>query len=43
MKKTSSINCTLLSIISSFSLFATDLKVGDQAPNFNLQATTGDY
>jgi len=43
MKKTSSIICTLLSIIASFSLFATDLKVGDQAPNFNLQATTGDY
>jgi len=27
----------------AFSSFATDLKVGDEAPNFNLQATTGDY
>ena len=43
MKKTSTIICTLLSIFTSFSLFATDLKVGDQAPNFKLQATTGDY
>lgn len=25
------------------SAFATDLKVGDDAPDFNLQATTGDY
>jgi len=25
------------------SLSATDLKVGDMAPNFKLQATTGDY
>ena len=29
--------------MSSFNLFATDLKVGDLAPNFKLQATTGDY
>ncbi|NQZ20431.1 MAG: redoxin domain-containing protein [Colwellia sp.] len=43
MKNTSTIICTLLSIFTSFSLFATDLKVGDQAPNFKLQATTGDY
>lgn len=27
----------------AFSAFATDLKVGDIAPNFNLQATTGDF
>lgn len=27
----------------SFSATATDLKVGDKAPNFNLQATTGDF
>jgi len=26
-----------------FSANATDLKVGDKAPNFNLQATTGDF
>jgi peroxiredoxin Q/BCP len=43
MKKTSTILCTLLSLFTSFTLFATDLKVGDQAPNFKLQATTGDY
>jgi len=27
----------------TFTANATDLKVGDKAPNFNLQATTGDY
>jgi peroxiredoxin Q/BCP len=27
----------------TFSATATDLKVGDKAPNFNLQATTGDF
>ncbi len=27
----------------SSSILATDLKVGEQAPNFNLQATTGDF
>jgi peroxiredoxin Q/BCP len=43
MKKTSKVVCTLLAIFTSFSLLATDLKVGDQAPNFKLQATTGDY
>lgn len=34
---------TLLALFASFSLLATDLKVGDQAPNFKLQATTGDF
>ncbi len=29
--------------VISFSLFATELKVGDQAPNFRLQATNGDF
>lgn len=33
----------LITLLSSFHLFATDLKVGDQAPNFNLQATNGDF
>lgn len=43
MKQTSKITCTLLAFFTSFSLFATDLKVGDKAPDFKLQATTGDY
>lgn len=34
--------CSLVSVVG-FSAFATDLKVGDTAPNFNLQATTGDF
>ena len=42
MKKSVRILCSLVSLIG-FSAFATDLKVGDQAPNFNLQATTGDF
>lgn len=33
----------VLTVFTSFSLFATDLKVGEQAPNFKLQATNGDY
>jgi len=43
MKKISTITCTLFALFTSFSLFATDLKVGDLAPNFKLQATNGDY
>ncbi len=43
MKKISTITCTLFALFTSFSLFATDLKVGDKAPDFKLQATTGDY
>lgn len=43
MNITSKIICTLLVVLTSFSLFATDLKVGEQAPNFKLQATNGDY
>ena len=36
--------CTLLILLSScFSVLATDLKVGDPAPNFKLQATNGDF
>jgi len=34
---------TLITTTLSFSATATDLKVGDTAPNFNLQATTGDF
>ncbi|HBY86619.1 MAG TPA: peroxiredoxin [Colwellia sp.] len=34
--------CSLASLVG-FSASATDLKVGDTAPNFKLQATTGDY
>ena len=33
----------LLALFFSFNLLASDLKVGDHAPNFKLQATTGDY
>ena len=43
MKTTSKVVCTLFAIFTSFSLLATDLKVGDQAPDFKLQATNGDY
>ena len=43
MKRSSQVVSTLLALLTSFSLFATDLKVGDHAPNFNLQATNGDY
>jgi peroxiredoxin Q/BCP len=39
MKKSILIICSLV----SFSAFSTDLKVGDDAPDFSLQATTGDY
>lgn len=42
MTKMFSILVSLASLIS-FSAFATDLKVGDKAPNFNLQATTGEF
>lgn len=43
MKKMLLLVCTLLTVFSSFSSLATDLKVGEQAPNFKLQATNGDY
>lgn len=33
----------LLYCFIGFSVSATSLKVGDKAPNFNLQATTGDF
>jgi peroxiredoxin Q/BCP len=42
MKKSIKLLCSLVSFIG-FSAFATDLKVGDIAPNFNLQATNGDF
>ena len=42
MKKSMRILCSLVSVVG-FSAFATDLKVGDTAPNFNFQATTGDF
>jgi len=32
-----------LNTLLSFHVLATDLKTGDIAPNFNLQATTGDF
>jgi len=43
MKKTFTITWTLFAALTSFSVLATDLTVGEQAPNFRLQATTGDY
>jgi len=42
VKKSKLILVTLFSI-AALPVFATDLKVGDVAPNFKLQATTGDY
>jgi len=42
MKKSLQILCTLASLVG-FSAFSAELKVGDIAPNFNLQATTGDF
>jgi peroxiredoxin Q/BCP len=43
MKTTLKIASILLAVFTSFSLLATELKVGEQAPNFKLQATNGDY
>jgi len=34
---------TLITLVCCFNVQASDLKVGDQAPNFTLQATTGEY
>lgn len=42
IKKSIRVLCSLVSFVS-LSALATELKVGDMAPNFNLQATTGDY
>lgn len=42
MKKSLLVICSIASLVG-FSASATDLKVGDTAPNFKLQATTGDY
>mgnify|MGYP000211515613 CR=1 FL=1 len=43
MKKTLTFVALLLATFTSFSVLATDLKVGDKAPNFNLQATNGKF
>ena len=43
MKTTLKIASILLAVFTSFSLLATELKVGEQAPNFTLQATNGAY
>jgi peroxiredoxin Q/BCP len=43
MKKISKIVCSFLVLLSSFSSLATDLNIGEQAPNFKLQATNGDF
>lgn len=37
------VNFLMLTALLSFSVKASALKVGDLAPNFKLQATTGDY
>jgi len=42
MKKSLRLLCCLVNLIG-FSAVATELKVGDSAPDFNLQATTGDF
>ena len=42
MKRSIQIISSLVSVVA-FSALAADLKVGDIAPNFTLQATTGDY
>ncbi len=36
-------NLVTILVLSHFSVLATDLKVGMLAPNFNLQATNGDF
>ncbi|PAJ74588.1 peroxiredoxin [Pseudoalteromonas sp. NBT06-2] len=43
MKTLSKLISTLFITIISFNLIANDLNVGDQAPNFKLQATNGDF
>lgn len=43
IKKTGLNLLALITIVSCFFVQASDLKVGDMAPNFKLQATTGDY
>ena len=45
-RKAHLLSCIIVALITStltFSVTATDLKAGDKAPNFNLQATTGDF
>lgn len=43
MNKTLKLISILISLVTSATCFATNLKVGEQAPNFNLQATNGDF
>ena len=43
MKKLYKASCFLVTLFISLSVYSTELKVGDQAPNFKLQATTGDF
>lgn len=43
MSMTVKLFLALITLVSSFFAQASDLKVGDLAPNFKLQATTGDY
>ena len=43
MKMITKIICSLFIATASFNALSTNLKVGDDAPNFNLQATNGDY
>jgi peroxiredoxin Q/BCP len=43
MKKLLEIMSVVIAVLWSFNLFATSLNIGDQAPNFRLQATTGEY
>lgn len=43
MKNSLTKSILIICSLIGFSAFATDLKVGDDAPNFSLQATTGDY
>ncbi|ALO34843.1 alkyl hydroperoxide reductase [Colwellia sp. MT41] len=42
IKKSIRLLCSLVTFVGC-SAFASDLKVGDSAPNFNLQATTGGF
>jgi len=43
MNKLHKASCFLFTLLFSLSVLSTELKVGDQAPNFKLQATTGDF
>ena len=43
MKILKSLALAACTLTVAFSSYATDLKVGDEAPNFNLQATNGEF